>query len=249
MRPPAIADAFDEIVMMQTCMAFGIQPMQIGIMPKVSTTSSPGAQNQMAKQAASANDRETVAPLVIFLTNILNRVLQEICGQTDMRVMFEGMLEEEDEETTTNLIVNQISHGLLTIDEGRDMLGKQPFNLPETSDPGWATQTGYVPLNAAALMNTPMVAGAPTGVIAAGGQGQSAGGPPSKTPPGPPAPPAAPGVQGAKPSPSGGKPSSGGAKPVSTAQGNAGQSPGHEAAEAGANAARSSSSPNQAASS
>lgn len=246
MRPPAIADAFDEIVMMQTCMAFGVQPMQIGIMPKASTTASPGAENQMAKQAASANDRATVAPLVIFLTNILNRVLQEMCGQTDMRVMFEGMLEEEDEETTTNLIVNQVSHGLLTIDEGRDMLGKQPFNLPETSDPGWATQTGFMPLNGAALMNTPMP-GAPAGVVAAGG---SAGGPPSKTPPGPPA---APGgaAQGAKPTP--GKPSggSGAAKPGSTATGNAGQSPGHSAAEAGAQAARASSagSSNQAASS
>jgi 8-oxo-dGTP pyrophosphatase MutT (NUDIX family) len=241
MRPPAIADAFDEIVMMQTCMAFGIQPMQIGIMPKVSSTSSPGAENQMAKQAASANDRDTVAPLVIFLTNILNRVLQEICGQTDMRVMFEGMQEEEDEETTTNLLVNQISHGLLTIDEGRDVLGKQPFNIPETSDPGWATQTGYVPLNAAALMNT-MGPGAPAGVLAAGAGGNAAAGPPSKTPPGPPAPPAAPGAQGAKPTAPGGKPSSGGAKPGSTAAGNAGQSPGHAAAEAGAQAARTSSS-------
>jgi 8-oxo-dGTP pyrophosphatase MutT (NUDIX family) len=246
MRPPAIADAFDEIVMMQTCMAFGVQPMQIGIMPKASTTASPGAENQMAKQAASANDRATVAPLVIFLTNILNRVLQEICGQTDMRVMFEGMLEEEDEETTTNLIVNQVSHGLLTIDEGRDMLGKQPFGLPETSDPGWATQTGFLPLNAAALMATPNLANAPTGVVAAGAQGPAAAGKPSKTPPGPPAPPTAGGA--AKPSPSGGKPSGGGAKPGTTSTGNAGQSPGHEAAEAATAAARTRSS-NQSASS
>jgi 8-oxo-dGTP pyrophosphatase MutT (NUDIX family) len=240
MRPPDIADAFDQIVMMQTCMAFGVQPMQIGIMPQVSTTTSPGAANQMGKLSAGAQDRNTVAPTVIFLTNTLNYVLQEVCGQTDMRVIFEGMQEEEDEEVTTNLLVQQVSHGLLTIDEARDVLGKQPFGLPETSDPGWATQTGFMPLNGAALMNTPQLTNVPAGAVAQGAQGQAAGGMPSKTPPGPPAPPAqggsATGGAGAKPTPK--KPTGG-----STASGGSSgskPSPGHGAASAGASQARSS---------
>lgn len=229
MRPPAIADSFDEIVMMQTCMAFGVQPMQIGIMPQISTTTSPGAQNQMAKQMSNATDRATVAPTVIFLANLVDYVLQEVCGQADMRVMFEGMQEEEDEETTTNLLVNQVSHGLMTIDEARDVLGKQPFGLPETSDPGWATQTGYMPLNAAALQQTPDTGNVPQGALAQGAQPQAAGGKPSKVPPGPPAPPTA-GGSGTATTPGPKRPPGG--------RDASGASPGHTAAAAGAAAAK-----------
>src|SRR5258707_10385775 len=145
-RPAALADQFDEIVMAQTCMAFGVQPMQIGISPKVSTTQSPGASNQMAKMSGQQQDRETLMPILLYLTAIMEHILHGECGQHDMQFVFSGMTEEEDEETTTNLIVNQISHGLLTIDEGRDKLGLQPFNMPETSEPGVFTPTGFMTL-------------------------------------------------------------------------------------------------------
>lgn len=145
-RPAALADQFDEIVMAQVCMAFGVQPMQIGISPKVSTTQSPGASNQMAKMAGQQQDRETLMPILLYLTAIMEHVLHGECGQHDMQFVFSGMTEEEDEETTTNLIVNQISHGLLTIDEGRDKLGLQPFGMPETSEPGVFTPTGFMTL-------------------------------------------------------------------------------------------------------
>lgn len=149
-RPTELADQFDEIVMAQTCMAFGVQPMQIGISPKVSTTQSPGAANQMAKMAGQQQDQSTLTPTLMFLTAIMEHVLHVVCGQPDMQFIFEGMREEQDEETQTNLLVNQISHALLTIDEGRDAMGKQPFGLPETSEPGVFTPTGFMTLMAGA---------------------------------------------------------------------------------------------------
>lgn len=222
MRSQALADALDEIVMMQTCMGFGVFPMQIGIMPKVSATTSPGAANQMAKMSGDQQDRTTTRPMVIFLATIMDYILTEVCDQDDMRFVFDGMEEEEDEETKTNLIINQISHGLATIDEGRDELGKQPFGEAKTSDPGWGTATGFqtfAEMEEQAQQQQAQqqaMANAPAGVAAAGGE----------TPPKPGAPgaPAKPG--GPKP-----KPGSSGAKP-----GNAGQSPGHDAAESAANA-------------
>lgn len=145
-RPAALADAFDEIVMAQTCMGFGVAPMAIGIMPKVSATASPGAANQMAKMTSSNQEKGSQKPRLIFLANICDFILGEVCGQPDMRFVFDGMEEEEDEETKTNLIVNQLSHALLTVDEGRDELGRQPFGTPKSTEPGVFTPTGFVTL-------------------------------------------------------------------------------------------------------
>jgi 2'-5' RNA ligase len=128
------------------CMAFDIQPMELGIMPKVSTSVSPGAANQMAKSTGNMHERKATKPLLKYLADIFNYILQDVCGQEDMQFMFEGLEEDEDEETQTQLLSAQINVGLRSIDEGREALGLQPWGLPETSDPGWGTPTGFVPL-------------------------------------------------------------------------------------------------------
>jgi 2'-5' RNA ligase superfamily len=148
-RPNPLADQFDEIVMMETCMAFGVQPMQVGISPRVSTTQSPGASNQMAKMAGNQQDQATQQPRLMFLMCLMDFILQDVLGQEDMRFVFAGMQEEQDEETETNLVVNQVSHALATIDEGREALGKQPYGLKESTDPGFLTATGWTPLEGA----------------------------------------------------------------------------------------------------
>lgn len=145
-KPAEIADQFDEIVMSQVCMAFDVQPMEIGVMPKVSTSVSPGAANQMSKATQDIHDRKATKPLLTFLADIMNGVLHNICHQDDMRFVFEGLGEEEDEEMKTKRLVLQIGAGLRSIDEGREELNLQPWGLPETSDPGWATPNGWVPL-------------------------------------------------------------------------------------------------------
>jgi hypothetical protein len=145
-KPTELADQFDEIVMTQVCMAFAVQPMELGIQPKVSTTTSPGASNQMAKASQSTQERKATKPLLTFLTSIFNMVLQDVCGQDDMQFVFEGLEEDEDEQTQTEMLVTQIGAGLRSIDEARGELGLQPWGLPETVDPGWATATGFVPL-------------------------------------------------------------------------------------------------------
>jgi 2'-5' RNA ligase len=145
-KPIEIADQFDEIVMNQVCMAFDIQPMELGIMPKVSTTASTGAANQMAKATANMHERKATKPLLKFLADIFDYILQDVCGQEDMQFTFEGLEEDEDEETLTTLLASQINVGLRSVDEGREALGLQPWSLPETSDPLWGTPTGAVPL-------------------------------------------------------------------------------------------------------
>jgi 8-oxo-dGTP pyrophosphatase MutT (NUDIX family) len=125
------------------CMAFQVMPMELGISPRVSSTQSTGAANQMAKASQDIQERKGVVPLLLWLKSaIFDRVLQGICGQDDMEWQWEGLEEDEDAETLTNLLVQQVSAGMRSIDEARQELGLDPWNLPITSDPGWATQMG-----------------------------------------------------------------------------------------------------------
>jgi SPP1 gp7 family putative phage head morphogenesis protein len=207
-RDAALADQFDEVVMNQVCMAFDVMPMEIGISPKVSTTQTSGAANQMAKQSQSTQSRKSTVPTLRFLADIMDFVLHHVCGQDDMRFTFEGLEEDEDAETLTSLLVTQVGAGLASIDEAREELGKNPWGLPETSDPLWASATGVQSLETALAPPAPPVL--PPGM---GGQ------------------PAIPGQKPQQALPAG-KPA---AKPAG--DGNAGQSPGHEQAEAADDAA------------
>lgn len=206
-REQQLADQFDEVVMNQVCMAFDVNPMELGIAPKVSTSTSPGAARQMAKMAQDVTERKATKPTLTFIADIMDYILQVICGQDDMRFVFEGTQEEKDEETLTKLLVEQVGAGLRSIDEARSELKLQPWGLAETSDPGWATPNGWFPLQEAVeaqrtmnLTGPVFNEGASSGSTTAGladaapappmlpgaapsGASGSAGGPPAKTPP------------------------------------------------------------------
>jgi Phage portal protein len=95
-------------------------------------------------------ERKGVVPLLLWLKSALfDTILQKVCGQEDLEWQWEGLEEDEDAETLTNLLVQQVSAGLRSIDEARQELGLDPWNLPITSDPGWASQmAGFMPLSA-----------------------------------------------------------------------------------------------------
>jgi Phage portal protein len=203
MREAQLADQFDEVIMNQVCMAFDVQPMELGISPKVSTTQSPGAANQMAKQSQQSQQRKATKPLLQYLEDIFNGILQWTCGQEDMQFQFVGLEEEDDEEAITGVLVQQLQNGMRSVDECRDKLGLPPWGMDETSEPLIINPTtGATPLVHAvqASMNPP------------------AGGPPSLMMPHPPGPPGQPG-QGGPPGQGGG--ASGGAGSGSGGSGNA----------------------------
>lgn len=218
-REAHLADQFDEIVMNQVCMAFDVQPMELGIAPKVSTSTSPGAARQMAKMAQDVQERKATKPTLTFIADIMDYILQVVCGQDDMRFVFEGTQEEKDEEVLTKLLTMQVGAGLRSIDEARGELKLQPWGLPETSDPGWATPQGWFPLQEAVEAQRTQNYTGP--VFQAPAQGSSGtAGISDKMPP----PPVAPSEEGGAPSGTSGsgggvpaKPSSGAAPAKKTA--------------------------------
>jgi SPP1 gp7 family putative phage head morphogenesis protein len=219
-RDVALADAFDEIVRVDTCMGFDVEPMELGIAPKVSTTMSPGAANQMAKMAQSKVDRKSTGPILRYLASVCDYILRDVCHQDDMRFLFDGLEEEDDEATETTLIVSQVGSALRSVDEGREKLGLQPWGLPETSDPIIVTPTGPVSLQAAMALN----AAPPQAAPPAGGAPER----PAPTRPGQPAAADAP----ARPVPAGQKPPAGPQQAGQKPESSQGESPGHVAAEA-----------------
>lgn len=144
-RGVQLADAFDEIVMTQVCMAFDIMPMELGIAPKVSTSMSPGASHQMAKMAQDVGERKATKPTLMFIADIINSILEYVCGQDDMQFVFEGLEVEEDQAQLTTLLIDQVKNGLRSVDEARDELNLQPWGLPETSGPVFLAPTGPIP--------------------------------------------------------------------------------------------------------
>jgi hypothetical protein len=232
-KPTALADQFDEVIMSEVCMAFNVMPMELGLTPKVSQTQSVGAANQMSKMSQDVHARKSLIPTLQFLKeSLFDKVLQIVCEQDDLQWMPEGLEQDEDEETLTGLLVTQIGAGLSSIDEARAELNRDPWGIPVTSDPLWASAQGVIPLGAMDPATgkpqdvTPAVPGQPAM------PGQVGGPPPGSLTPG------QPGAQ--KPSPPGAKPAAkpaappaGGGGPQAGA-GNAGQTPAHSAGEAGA---------------
>lgn len=145
-RPIELAGTFDEIIMTQTCMAFSVMPMELGISPRSSTSGhSGGAANQMGKMSSDTQERKANRPMLEWFSDIFNHVIRDVCRQHDMQWWWEGLEEDEDERTKTDIQTAKVAIGLMSIDEARTENGDQPWGLPTTSDPVLITPTGAVP--------------------------------------------------------------------------------------------------------
>ena len=144
-KPTDVADQFDEIVMTQVVQAFDVNPMELGIIPKVSTVASPFAAREMAQTQRTIHERISTKPMLKFLCDIFNGIIQNYLGQHDMKFTFEGLQEEGEQGALTDLLVKQVQSGIRSVDEARDILELQPWNIPLTSGPIVMTAAGPVP--------------------------------------------------------------------------------------------------------
>jgi 8-oxo-dGTP pyrophosphatase MutT (NUDIX family) len=185
-KDPQLADQFDQVVSTEVAMAFMVQPTELGLMPQVATVQSPSAVNQVAKSNNATHQRKSLVPMLQWLKQgLLDKVIQEAAGQPDMQFMFAGLEEDEDEVALTNMLVAQIGGGLASVDEARADIGRDPWGLPVTQDPLWASANGVMLLGSvdpvtgqpagqqAALPSPGTVLGAPDpSNPAVGGNGQ-----------------------------------------------------------------------------
>jgi hypothetical protein len=147
-KDATLADAFDNIVMTQVCMAFDVRPMEIGIMPQVSTLAGSFATREMAAANRTMTQRPSAPMVLKFVADIFNGVLQGICGQRDMQFTFAGMADVADQAATTDLLVKQVQSGIRSVDEARDLLELPPWGEGLTGSPVVFTAQGVVPFGA-----------------------------------------------------------------------------------------------------
>jgi len=151
-RPVDLSDSFDQLVMSQVCMAFDVSPMEIGIIPSVGQTSqgpSASAIRFAGQESRDVKSRKSTRPLLHWISNIFDYILQDICGQHDMRFQFEGLANDEDKQAITELGVQQVQNGIASIDEVRDRLDLAPWGLQETGEPVVFTAQGPIPFSMA----------------------------------------------------------------------------------------------------
>lgn len=142
----AIVDQADEWIANEVCMVCDINPMELGMLPKVSTVASPFAAREMAQANRSIKERTATRPTLAYLTGFMNFILQQVCGQDDLRFVYEGMEETQDRAAVTDMGIKAVQSGIRSIDEVREELHLPPWGLPETSSPIVFTQMGPVPL-------------------------------------------------------------------------------------------------------
>jgi 8-oxo-dGTP pyrophosphatase MutT (NUDIX family) len=141
-----IVDQADEWIANEVAMVCDITPIELGIIPQVSTVASPFAAREMAQASRTIHKRISTKPTLKFFTEIFDMLIQVVGKSDDMRFIFSGMEEQQDQSASTDMLVKQVQSAVSSIDEARDTLGKTPWGLPETSGPVVFTPAGPLPL-------------------------------------------------------------------------------------------------------
>lgn len=151
MKPVPLADQFDEWIISQVSMPFGLTPMDLGVTPRVSAVQTPSESRQLSEINTDKGSQTRIEPVCADLKAVVfDYVIQQVFKQKDMQFSW-GLT---DRGKNRQLLIDQgvelVKVGGKTLDELRIDLGDTPYGLPESSVPLVYTATGAVPLQAAA---------------------------------------------------------------------------------------------------
>ena len=175
-RPVDLSDSFDYLVMNQVCMAFDVQPEELGIIPNVGGTPTGPSASGIRFAGAEARDikrRKSTIPLLKWICDIFSCVTQDICKSKKVLAwfQFEGLVDDEDKQAITELGVQQVQNAIASIDEIRERLDLPPWGMKETSEPVVFTAQGPVSLET----SQQLILMAAQGQTNASGQGTNSG--------------------------------------------------------------------------
>jgi hypothetical protein len=150
-KPAALADQFDEWIISQVAMPFGLTPMDLGVTPRVSAVQSPSESRELSQINSDKGSQTRIEPVCADLKAVLfDFVIQDVFGQKDMEWSFGLTDRGKNRQALIDQGVQLVEVGAKSVDELRVDLGDTPWGLPETSVPLWGTATGPVPLSSVA---------------------------------------------------------------------------------------------------
>lgn len=138
LKPELLKDIFDEWIARIVCYAFSVS-----YQPFASSVNRATAQTA---QQASLN--EGLAPVLIWIKNLIDRILRQYLGKPNLEFAW------DEEEATDPLIEAQIDQilansGILTIDEIRDKRGYDPLPEKTVETPAMPLAAPFAPADAA----------------------------------------------------------------------------------------------------
>lgn len=172
-KPFPLADQFDEWIISQVAMPFGLTPMDLGVTPRVSAVQTPSESRELSQINSDKGSQTRIEPVCASLkATLFDFVIQQVFKQRDMQFSWGLTDRGKNRQALIDQGIELVKVGGKTLDEFRIDLGDTPYGLPETSVPLVYTATGAIPLQAVASAQ-PQPAGAlPPGASAqAGGRG------------------------------------------------------------------------------
>jgi hypothetical protein len=121
-----------------------------------------------AKSSAETAEEEGLLPKRRTILNVINKIIQEVMGFKDIEADY-GQPQDPDVEKAMTVATGYAKAGVVTINEIRVELGRDPLPFPECDEPGVLTQNGFIPLTAGVMSQSG--GAAPQG--APGGTGQT----------------------------------------------------------------------------
>lgn len=146
-----LKDEFDEWLARVLCHNFGVNPQ--GFIKQVNRGES--------KEAGQAQQNEGVRPLLNWTKDLLDTIIQEDFGYPDIEAAV-SLQTQMDEQTTTGVIVSQLTNGVISLDEARDRLGYETIGEPWSMTPMVKTATGVVPYSSGLAVIDPTMPQGPT---------------------------------------------------------------------------------------
>ncbi len=140
-RDPMLKDALDEWITRIVCYAFGLSPQQfVAVMNRATAETS-------VEQAAA----EGLVPILAYLSDTINFIVNHYFGFSDIEFVWEQdrTLNALDQAKVDDIYVRA---GVLSIDEIRESLGKQPLGFSNAV----ITTTGFAPLSGSGVPVQPM---------------------------------------------------------------------------------------------
>jgi hypothetical protein len=121
-KEPPLSNDLDEWLARVVCWAFSVSPQALIKQMNRAT----------AETAKEQSDEEGIAPLLNWLASLINGLVRKYFGYDDIEFAWG---ERKDENLLEQAQINQIyvQSGVLTVDEVRESLGKDPLSVQTVS--------------------------------------------------------------------------------------------------------------------
>jgi len=176
-----LSDPYDEKHMRTLAFGYGVSPQRL--MKQMNRASS--------EQADDAAEVEGVRPILGYVRNLVNEIIQRRAGYTEFELKIAPQ-DEPDAQKQAETLTTYVKSSVLRPNEAREKLGEDPDPAPAANELGVVTGTGFVTLSqqqelheaaletqaatAEAQRNPKPAVGAPQGDGKAGAAGESSGG-------------------------------------------------------------------------